>query len=198
MKKVNKLKKNFVINTNFVKNENFNEPVYVIDAGKDFITAYNTDKKNKVNIEKVEITPELDTKTFIKVKDFFKKCKLNDQEYRLKNAKTDNVYLRIAYLGDISLFLKINEKENTLFMTNINKYDFYPSKLTKMEALNKIPRLNDFDKLKINAYTNNIRNLKRDFMFVLQNSLENLERRYKESQSEQNKKSNNTKQSSKK
>ncbi|MGN1208440.1 MAG: hypothetical protein ACI4TI_03125 [Christensenellales bacterium] len=201
MKKVTSLKKNFVINTNFVKDAEFNEPVYVLDSGKDYITAFST-KKNKVIEQKVEITDELNTKTFIKVKDFFKKCTRDDCEYRIEKVNNGDVYLRVAYLGDISLFLRINEKENKLIMTNIKKYKFYPSKLSCIEALNKLEFLNDFDRMKIKGYISNIKNLKRDYLYTLNQTLDNLKRQYqteKSSQSKQKKITNpSKKQASKK
>ena len=75
MKKLEKLKKNFVINTEYFEKSSLNEPVYIVDANKENFTAYSTDKKGKISLKEIKIDEKLSGKTFITVKEFFKKCK---------------------------------------------------------------------------------------------------------------------------
>lgn len=177
MKHITKLKKNFVINTEYVKNSSFNEPVYIIDSGKNFIEAYN-EKNKKIVKEKLETTDYLGEKTFISIKEFFKKCELDSTEYKVEKVNNDFVFLSVAKLGNLNLFFRISPKDNKLFLTNINKYKFVQTKNSIHDALNNISFLPEFEKIQLESYMKNKKNLKRDYLFLLNNSLEKLEKEY--------------------
>lgn len=178
MKYLNKLKKNFVINTLFVDKENFNEPVYILDAKKEYVEAYSYTKNNKIIIKKIDITENLNTKTFITVKEFFKKCVLDDTEYKIEKVDNGDIYIRVAYFGNLALFFKTNIKENKLILTNINKYKFYKTRQNAQEALCKAQYLNEYEQIRTINYLKSKKNLKRDYLFSLSKSLEGLENAY--------------------
>ena len=188
MKTLNKFNKNFVINTVYQKNNDFNEPVYVLNAYKNYVEAYSKTKNKKIIIKKIEILPPLNTKTFISIKEFFKKCTIENSEYKIKNVDNGNIYILVARFQDIGLFFKTNQFENTLFLTNINKYEFYKTSLNTQEALVKASHISEFERIKIAGYLTSKKNLKRDYLFMLKKSLEALESAY-------NKQKNNFKQS---
>lgn len=178
MKYLNKLKKNFVINTKYVQNSEFNEPVYILNSKKDFVEAYSITKNNKIKIKKIEIDEKNNTKTFITIKDFFKKCDLDNTEYRIEKVDNGDIYIRVAYLDDLSLFFKTNQFENKFILTNLNKYKFYKTRFNAVEALNKANYMSEFEQIKTVNYLSSKKNLKRDYIFTLKKSLETLENRY--------------------
>ena len=178
MRKLEKIKKNFVINTKFLKKSDFNEPVYVINSGKNFIEVYSTANK-KVTIKKLELDGELAEKTFITVKDFFHKCKKDNTEFRIEKVDNGDVYIRVAFLDDLSLFLRLRNGNNQYFLTNINNYKFYETHFSSIDAVNKIDYLNYAEKENILNYLSNFKNIKRDYIYNLKKSLENLEKAYK-------------------
>ncbi|MBE5745701.1 MAG: hypothetical protein E7359_00210 [Clostridiales bacterium] len=180
MKNIQKLKKNFVINTNFVEKTSFNEPVYIIDSTKENITVYTIKNKNIVTTKTIKIDEKLNSKTFITVKDFLKKCTLDNTEFKIEKVNNGDVYIRVAYFNDLSLFFRIG-KTNKFILTNIKAYKFYPTKNNTYQALNNIETLSDFEKDKIARYLKNFKNIKRDLMFSLNKSLEALKKSCKPS-----------------
>ena len=178
MRKLEKIKKNFVINTELLKNKSFNEPVYIINSTKEYVEVYRTQNK-KVKIEKITLDEDYSKKTFITVSDFFRKCKKDGTEYKIEKVDNGDVYIRVAFLGDISLFYRYRNGENKLIMTNIKNYKFDPTQNNTLEALNNISNLNYYNITKINGYLSSLKNLKRDYIYALKKSLENLEKIYK-------------------
>lgn len=176
MKKLKKLKKNFAINTVYLPKKVFNEPVYILNATKEYIEAYSS-SKNKVYIKQLKLVDEFCDKTFISVKDFFKLCKKDNSEYKVKKVENGDIFIRVAYYGDLSLFFKISNKGNILFLTNIKKYDFYPTSHNLLDVLNKL-NISFYEKSKIQGYLSNLKNLKRDYIFSLKKSKEKLENQF--------------------
>lgn len=174
MKCLSKMKKNFVINTKYLPKKDFNEPVYVINANKNFVEAYSTSKE-KVLIKQIKIEEELSGKTFISVSDFFKKCKKDNTEYKIEKVDNGDVYIRVAYLDDLSLFFRYRNNTTSLILTNLQKYNFVKTKHNAIEALNKIKQLDEYSILKFAGYLNNLKIIKRDYIFSLKKSKEHLE-----------------------
>ena len=170
MKYLNKFKKDFVINTKYIKNNDFNEPIYVINNNKTSVSVYNINKQNKINIKNIEIKDELKEKTFISVKDFFKKCKLDNTEYKIEKVNNGDIYIRIAYFEDLSLFYRFSTKSKFI-LTNIKKYNFIKTNNNTRQALEKFPGFNFYDIERANAYLKNKKNIKRDYIFALKNGL---------------------------
>lgn len=187
MKYLNKFKKEFVINTKFIEKNDFNSPVFVINSGKDFVETYSRVKQNpksktvKIIKNKHEFKAPINEKTFISVKEFFKKCTLESTEYKIEKVNNGNIYILVAKLGELGLFFKTNPEENQLFLTNINCYKFEKTSNTACEALLKATHINEFEQMKIANYLKNKKNLKRDYIFSLKKSLENLEKQYENS-----------------
>ena len=77
------------------------------------------------------------------------------------------------------MFYRYRNGENKLIMTNIKNYKFYPTQNNTLEALNNISNLNYYNITKINGYLSSLKNLKRDYIYALKKSLENLEKIYK-------------------
>lgn len=178
MKYLNKFKKDFVINTKYVKNTEFNEPIYVISNDKTSVNVYNINKKNKVSIKNVEIKDELTEKTFISVKEFFKKCKPDNTEYKIERVNNGDIYIRIAYFEDLSLFYRISDK-NKFILTNINKYNFVKTNNDTLQALQKVEKYNVYDIERANAYLKNKKSIKRDYLFAIKRGLQAIEDSYK-------------------
>lgn len=179
MKNILKLKKKIVINTVFIEKSNFNEPIYIINSNKDSISVYSNAKRNNVTIKKIKIDEEHNTKTYITIKEFFKRCTKDDTEYKIEKVDNGDIYIRVAYYGDLSLFFKIGKTKNFI-LTNINKYKFIKTNNNTYQALSKI-NLPYFDKEHICAYIKNLKNIKRDYIYSLNKSLERLEKDYKKS-----------------
>ena len=182
MKKLEKLKKNYVINTLFLDKYDFNEPVYLQDANKENVTVYSTNNRTKkVVLKTIKIDEILNTKTFITVKEFFKKCKKDNTEYKIEKVGNDTIFIRVAYFNDLSLFYKISLYKNTssFVLTNINKYKFYKTTHNIYDALNKI-KLNILEVDRIANYLSNLKNIKRDYLFYLDKSKEKLEKQVNE------------------
>ena len=175
MKHLNKLKKQFVINTNYIKNSKFNEPIYIQNADRESVTVYSVDRKNKIILNKIKLENEYKEKTFISIKDFFKKCTLDNSEYKIEKVDNGDKYIRVAYFNDLTLFVKINEKENKFIFTNINKYKFYKTNKTLNDVLNSLNYFNYYGKLRMQSYLKNLKNLKRDYIFSLNKKLEFLQ-----------------------
>jgi len=179
MKKLEKLKKNFVINTKYLKDKDFNEPVYIIDSNKDFVQVFSI-VKDKVKINKINLSEDLKEKTFITIKDFFRHCKIDNSVYGIEKVDNGDVYIRVAYLKDLSLFFRLRNEKNIFVLTNKNKYKFYKKNTNTLKALYLVNYLSEFDALKINDYLNNFKNIKRDYLYSLKKSLENLEKLFKQ------------------
>ena len=177
MKNITKLKKNFVINTKFVKNSCFNEPVYILDAGKDFVEAYS-EKNKKIIKDKLMVDDSINTKTFISIKEFFKKCSQDSTEYKVEKINEDFVFISVANYAELTLFFRLSPTANKLFLTNINTYKFIKTKNTAHDALNNIKYIPEFEKLQLESYLKNMKNLKRDYIFLLNQSLDSLEREF--------------------
>lgn len=84
MRKLEKIKNNFAINTVYLKNKQFNEPVYIICGHKNSVDVYSTLKNKKVTIKSLELDEDLSQKTFITVKDFSINAKKIIQNIKLK------------------------------------------------------------------------------------------------------------------
>ena len=179
MRKLEKIKNNFAINTVYLKNKQFNEPVYIICGHKNSVDVYSTLKNKKVTIKSLELDEDLSQKTFITVKDFFHKCKKDNTEYKIEKVDNGDVYLRVAYFGELSLFLRLRKGDNQFYLTNINKYKFYKTQNLSFEAINRIPYLDYVGKENIISYVSNFKNIKRDYIYNLKKSLELLEKEYK-------------------
>jgi len=181
MKKLEKLKKKFVINTVFLEKNNFNEPVYLIDANKESVKVFYNNKKGKIEIKEIKIDEKLSTKTFITIEEFFKKCIKDNTEYKIEKVENGDIYLRVCYYNDLSLFYKLSYKsmQANFVLTNINKYKFYKTNNNITRALDKT-NLSYLDKEKLQRYLSNMKNIKRDFIFTMKKSKEKLEKRQRE------------------
>lgn len=182
MKKLEKLKKNYVINSIYLKHFDFNEPVYLQDANKESITVFlSNNRTKKVTLKTIKIDETLNTKTFITVKEFFKKCKKDNSEFKIEKVENGEIFLRVAYFNDLSLFYKISFKTNTssFVLININKYKFYKTNYNIFEALTKT-KLNILEVERLTNYLNNLKNIKRDYLFYLNKSKEKLEKQVNE------------------
>lgn len=188
MKYLNKFKNNFVINTNHIEKSDFNSPVYIINSGKDFIETYSRvklspkSKNTKVIKNKIDFKAPLNEKTFISVKDFFKKCKLESTEYKIEKVNNGNIFILVASFGELGLFFKTNPVQNHLFLTNMNCYKFQKTSNNTREALLNATHLNEFEQMKIANYLSSKKNLKRDFIFILKKSLDSLQAEYQSTQ----------------
>ncbi|MBR4025360.1 MAG: hypothetical protein IKJ03_00210, partial [Mycoplasmataceae bacterium] len=126
--------------TIYLKHFDFNEPVYLQDANKESITVFlSNNRTKKVTLKTIKIDETLNTKTFITVKEFFKKCKKDNSEFKIEKVENGEIFLRVAYFNDLSLFYKISFKTNTssFILININKYKFYKTNYNIFEALTK-------------------------------------------------------------
>ena len=177
MKTLAKLRKKFVINTVFIEKNNFNEPVYLIDANKEFVKVFTTDKKGKALISEIKINEKLTTKTFITVEEFFKKCKKDNAEFKIEKVENGDIYIRVCYLDDLSLFYKLSFKNSkqTFILTNINNYKFYKTNKNMQQTFNKTS-MNYLEKEKLISYLSNVKNIKRDYLFTLKKQKEILEK----------------------
>lgn len=177
MKKLEKLKKNYVINTAFLDKKDFNELVYIIDANKESVKVFVTTKTGKVSTKEIEIKDEFCEKTFITIKDFFKKCTKDNTEYKIENVENGDIYLRVAYFNDLSLFYKITYKthKTNFVLTNINKYKFYKTNNNIQRALDRT-NFSFIEKEQLVRYLSSLKNIKRDFIFSIKKSKENLEK----------------------
>lgn len=177
MKYLKKLKKNFVINTKYLPKKQFNEPIYLINSNNEYVEAYSV-KNEKIIINKIKIENEYAEKTFITIKDFFRHCTPDDTEYKIEKVDNGDVYIRVAYFNDLSLFFRLRKNKGTFILTNINKYKFYPTNLDTLSTLNKINYISSFESLKLNDYLHNLKNIKRDYIFTLNNSKDTIEKQY--------------------
>lgn len=176
MKNLVKLKKNFVINTDFVEKSSFNEPVYIIDSDKNSVLVYTVNNRKIVTTKQIEIDDKINTKSFITIKEFFKRCTKDDTEYKIEKVNNGDIYIRVAYFGELSLFFKMS-KTNSFILTNINNYKFQKTNNTARDIFNNL-KFSYYQIERTVSYLKNLKNIKRDFLYYLNNNLSYIKKSY--------------------